>query len=107
MPRLAAPAIGSLIPADAGETLVVGQLLDGAPPDHMVLTARVLDVLRRGGHHVRREGNVVDDPAEAARLVGELVSNALGPRLDLLRLLGVVGDGNSDGPASYTSGPNS
>jgi len=92
MPRLAAPAIGSAIAADALETLVVGQLLDGAAADETALAGQVLEVLRRSGRRLERPGGVVDDPAEAVRLVGKLVGNTLGSRLDLLRMLGVVGE---------------
>jgi len=100
MPRLAAPAIGSVIPADTLETLVVARLLDGAAADAAALAAHVLDVLRRSGRSLQRAGSAVDDPGEAKRLVGELVGNTLGPRLELLRLLGVVGDAEAGRPAS-------
>jgi SAM-dependent methyltransferase len=92
MPQLAAPAIGSVIPADALETLVVGQLVNGAAADEAALAGQVLDALRRGGRSLQRAGSVVADPDESARLVGELVRTTLGSRLDLLRLLGIVGN---------------
>ena len=64
----------------------------GAAADATALAAHVLDVMRRAGRGLQRAGSAVDDPGEAVRLVGELVGNTLGSRLDLLRLLGVVGD---------------
>jgi SAM-dependent methyltransferase len=90
VPRLVAPAIGSQVVADVLETLVIGQLLDGAPADETSLVAHVLGVLRRTGRNLQREGKVVDDPAEATRLAIDLVRNALGPRMGLLQGLGVV-----------------
>ena len=92
MPRLVAPAIGGVIPAEVLETLVVAQLLDDATADAAALAGQVVEVLRRGGRGLRWGGGAVDDPGESVRLVGELVGKTLGARLDLLRLLGVVGD---------------
>jgi hypothetical protein len=90
VPRLAAPAIGSQIPADVLETLVVGQLLDGAAPDEAALVGHVLEVLRRSGRSLQREGKVVEDADEMARQVLGLVREVLGPRAVLLRALGVL-----------------
>jgi SAM-dependent methyltransferase len=90
MPRLAAPAIGSVVSTDALETVVVGQLLDGAVPDASALARHVLEVLRRTGRDLRREGQVVQDAAEAHRQITELVQTMLGPRATLLQELGVL-----------------
>ncbi len=90
--RLAAPAVGSVIGSEMTETLVVGQLLEGGAVDEAALATRVLDVLRHSGRKLQREGKVVEDPGESMRLAGELVGTTLGARLELLRLLGVVGD---------------
>jgi SAM-dependent methyltransferase len=90
LPRLAAPAIGSMVAIDTLETLVVGRLLDGAAADETALAGYVLEMLRRTGRNLQREGKVVDDPAESLRLAGELVGKVLGPRARLLRGLGVL-----------------
>ena len=74
------------------ETLVVGQLLEGGASDVVALARHVLDVLRRSGRKLQRDGKVVEDPGESMRLARELVGTTLGTRLELLRLLGVVGD---------------
>ena len=94
MPRMVAPAIGSMIAADTLETLVIGQLLDGAAADEDALAGHVLNVLRRTGRDLRREGEVVEDAREARRQVTELVRTMLGPRARLLRALGVL-DGDA------------
>jgi len=91
MPRLAAPAIGLVISTDALETVVIGQLLDGAAADPTALARHVLEVLRRTGRDLRREGQVVQDAAEAHRQITELVQTMLGPRVTLLRELGILG----------------
>jgi SAM-dependent methyltransferase len=96
--NLAASAIGSAVAADALETLVVGQLLDGAALDEAALATHVLEALRSGGRNLLRAGTVVDDPGESARLVAELVGTMLRSRLDLLRLLGVLGDAPASRP---------
>jgi hypothetical protein len=98
MPRLVAPAIGSVIPADALETAVIGQLLDGAAADDTALTAHVLEVLRRTGRTLRWEGEVVEDPIESRRRAADLVRAMLGPRATLLRALGVLEQKDSLSP---------
>jgi hypothetical protein len=90
VPRLAAPAVGTVIQADLLETLVVGRLLDGAAADEAALAGYVLEALRRAGRNLQREGKVVDDPAEAQLHVMGLVRAVLGPRAVLLRELGVL-----------------
>ncbi len=92
VPRLAAPAVGSVIGAEMTETQVVGQLLEGGAMDEATLATHVLDVLHRSGRKLQRDGKVVEDPGESMRLARELVGTTLGTRLELLRLLGVVGD---------------
>ena len=91
VPRLAAPAVGTVIQADVLETLVVGRLLDGAAADEVALAGHVLAALRRAGRNLQHEGKVVEDPAEALRHVTGLVRGMLGARMGLLRGVGVVG----------------
>lgn len=90
LPRMAAPAIGSMIQADTLETLVIGQLLDGAAADEAALAGHILEVLRRTGRNLQREGKVIEDQAEALRHATGLVHAILGPRAGLLRELGIV-----------------
>jgi SAM-dependent methyltransferase len=90
MPRLAAPAVGSVISTDALETVVIGQLLDGAVPDASALVEHVFELLRRTGRDLRRAGEVVQDPVEARRQIAEAIHTMLGPRATLLRALGVL-----------------
>jgi len=71
-------------------------LLDGAAADEAALAGHALEVLRRTGRDLRREGEVVQDPAEARRQVVELVRTMLGPRAALLRALGVLGGGGRE-----------
>ena len=90
VPRLAAPAIGSVISADALETAVIGQLLDGAAADETALATHGLELLRRTGRTLRWEGEVVEDPIESRRRATELVRRMLGPHATILRALGVL-----------------
>jgi ubiquinone/menaquinone biosynthesis C-methylase UbiE len=90
MPRLAAPAIGSIMSADVIETLVVGRLLDGAAEDVTSLADAVIQSLQRAGRSLRREGKVLEDPVEVRQQAEELVRGVLGPRVALLRSLGCL-----------------
>jgi SAM-dependent methyltransferase len=96
VPRLAAPAIGSVISADALETAVIGQLLDGAAADETALATHGLELLRRTGRTLRWEGEVVEDPIESRRRATELVRRMLGPHAALLRALGVLEQKDKD-----------
>jgi len=91
MPRLAAPAIGSAVGIDLLETLVVGDLLAGKPPDVDGLAANVSGMLARSGRNVQREGKPVTDPAETRQIVTDLVRRTIEVRLPILRGLGVLG----------------
>jgi hypothetical protein len=90
LPRLAAPAIGGAINVDALETLLVGELLAGRPAEVDALSADILAMLSRSGRNVQREGKPVTDPAEAARIVAEVVGGMLERRAPVLRNLGVL-----------------
>jgi SAM-dependent methyltransferase len=90
LPRLAAPAIGGAINVDALETLLVGELLAGRPGEVDALSAGILALLSRSGRNVQREGKPVTDPAEAARIVAEVIGGMLERRVPVLRNLGVL-----------------
>jgi hypothetical protein len=90
LPRLAAPAIGSAVGTDILETLVVGELLAGRPPDVEPLTTDVLATLSRSGRSVQREGKPVTEPAEARQIVLDAIRNLIERRVPILRTLGVL-----------------
>jgi Predicted methyltransferase regulatory domain len=90
LPRLAAPAIGSALPVDILETLLVGELLAGKPADVATLSAELLAALGRSARRVQRDGKPVTDPAETRQVVTEAVATALERRVPLLRRLGVL-----------------
>lgn len=91
MPRLAAPAIGSMLSADLLETLVVGQLLDGAAEDAASLARRMVVQLNRAGRGLQRDGQKLEDPREIEQHARKLVQDVLTGRMPLLRALGVLG----------------
>lgn len=93
MPRLAAPAVGSMIPADLLETLVVGQLLDGAAADTASLAQRVVAQLKHAGRSLQRDGQPLEKPKEIDEHARKLVTDVLTGRGPLLRALGVLGGG--------------
>jgi SAM-dependent methyltransferase len=93
MPRLAAPAIGSMLPADLLETLVVGELLDGAAEDTASLAQRLLVQLRRAGRNLQRDGQPLENPQDLEQHARKLVQDVLTSRVPLLRALGVLAGG--------------
>jgi hypothetical protein len=92
MPRLAAPAIGTLLGADPLETMVVGQLLDGAADDAVPLAQTTIAQLRRSGRSLQRDGQPLEDPREIEQHARKLVQDVLTGCGPLLRTLGVLGD---------------
>ncbi len=90
LPRLVAPAIGSVIGADVLETFFVGELLAGRPPETDALVTPLLAALTRSGRSVQREGKPVTDPAETMRMVSEAIDSLIEKRVPVLRQLGVL-----------------
>ena len=90
LPRLVAPVIGSVMQADVLETMVVGEIMSGQPPEVDPLATEVLALLARSGRNVQREGKPVTDPAEARGIVANVIRNTLERRLPVFRSLGVV-----------------
>ena len=90
MPRLAAPAIGSMLPVDLLETLVVGQLLDGAAEDAPSLARHMLAQLSHSGRSLQRDGQKLEDPREVEQHARKLAQDILTTRVPLLRALGVI-----------------
>ena len=88
--RLAAPLLGSSMPTDVMEGLVIGQLLDNASHDPEALIDGVTRDVLRSGRSLLRAGQPLRDQADARALVGETVRNVLARRLPLLRAAGVV-----------------
>jgi hypothetical protein len=82
-----------MIPADLLETLVVGQLLDGAAEDTATLAQRMVDQLRRAGRSLQRDGQPLENPQEIEQHARKLVQDVLTLRAPLLRALGVLGGG--------------
>jgi len=93
MPRLVAPAIGSMIAADLLETFVAGHLLRGAAPVAEPLADQVLAQLRSAGRSLQRDGQTLHDPAEARQHTIGLVRTVLTNRVPLLRDLGILPQG--------------
>jgi SAM-dependent methyltransferase len=90
LPRLVAPAIGSVVGADLLETLVVGELLAGRAADVEPLATEILAALARGARNVQREGKPVTDPQEAHRIVVDAIRNMLERRVPVFRRLGIL-----------------
>jgi SAM-dependent methyltransferase len=88
--QLAAPLLGSAFPSEPLETLVVGELLAGRPADVASLAAELLAVLARTGRSVQRDGQPVNDPVEANRIMAEAIATIIERRLPMLRQLGVA-----------------
>jgi SAM-dependent methyltransferase len=91
MPRLAAPAIGSMLSVDLLETLVVGLLLDGAAEDAPSLAQVMIAQLNRAGRSLQRDGQKLEDKLEIEQHARKLVQDVLTVRGPLLRALGVLG----------------
>jgi len=89
-PRLVSPVMGSAITVDFLETLAVGGLLGGHGLDLDALTSTVLGQLTAAGRAVQQEGQAVQDPAEARRIVTALMRGFLDNRVPVLRHLGVL-----------------
>jgi len=87
---LAAPLIGSALPADVLETLIVGDVIAGLPTDLPNLTRSLLSGLERSGRKVQRDGQPVSDPAEIRTVATDLVERFLNQRLPVLRTLGIL-----------------
>lgn len=90
--QLAAPTLGSAIPSETLETLVIGELLTGRAAEVQPMVSEVLATLGWSGRGVQRDGQTVTDPAEANRIMTEAVGNIMERRLPLLRRLGVIED---------------
>ncbi|HET8996046.1 MAG TPA: class I SAM-dependent methyltransferase [Acetobacteraceae bacterium] len=90
LPQVALPLLGSAIPVDAVETLLLGELLAGKPAEPQGLVADLLSLLARAGRTLQRDGKPVTDAAEAGGLAADLVQQFLRQRLPLLRSLGVL-----------------
>jgi hypothetical protein len=91
LPRLAAPTIGSSIGPDVLEALLLGELLDGKPADVASLATDLMTLLARSGRSVQRDGQAVNDPAEAIKIISDATRTMLERRLPLFRRLGMVG----------------
>jgi SAM-dependent methyltransferase len=88
--QLAAPVLGSALASESLETLVVGELIAGKPPEIQPLVTEVLEILARTGRSVRRDGQPVTDPVEANQTVTNAISSILERRLTVLRRLAVL-----------------
>jgi SAM-dependent methyltransferase len=95
MPRLAVPATGSMLAIDLLETLVVGQLLDGAPREVATLARDVIALLQRAGRNLQRDGKPLETPQEVEQHSQQIVQTMLDTRVPLLQALGVLDGGTS------------
>lgn len=90
---LVAPKLGSSINVDAVELRAMAILRDAdgdTAPDVESLTDAVMVDLDRLGHQVRHEGELISDPDEARRIVGERVRHAVRTRKRVLPALGIT-----------------
>jgi hypothetical protein len=92
LPWIAAPAIGSAVPGDPLETLLLGELLAGKPAEVASLARELVRLLSRSGRSLQRDGEPVSDPAQTMRGVTELVVGMLEKRVPALQQLGVMAD---------------
>jgi SAM-dependent methyltransferase len=90
LPRLIAPLIGSAFQVDLLETVMVGDLLSGLPPDRPNLTQSLLSGLERSGRNMQRDGRLVTDPAEIRTMAVEIVERFLDRRIPTLQILGIL-----------------
>jgi Predicted methyltransferase regulatory domain/Methyltransferase domain len=89
---LAAPAIGSALPVDLLETLVVAELLSGREVEPDRFAARIVALLGQSGRGFQREGRPITDPTEVRLLVVELVRGSVDRRIPMLRRVGILDD---------------
>jgi SAM-dependent methyltransferase len=88
--RLVVPAMGTALSFDLLETLVIGALLDGIPPEPEPLAEEALRCLASGGRSMQREGKPITDREEALRLATHAIADILKNRLALLRAVGIL-----------------
>ena len=72
------------------ESLVIGELLAGKPAHVGSLATELLAILQHSGRNVQRDGQPVNDPVEANRILSEAIANILERRLPIFRSLGVL-----------------
>jgi SAM-dependent methyltransferase len=89
--RFAAPVIGSSITAGVIEALAIGQLLEDGSRDPDALIDAVLTGVTRSGRSLMRDGQPIQEAAEARVLVAETVRGVLAQRFQLLRDMGMIG----------------
>lgn len=89
--NLVSPVLGSAIPANLTETLIVGELLDGREARPEQLADRLVAILARTGRKMQKDGAAVNDSDEVHRLTSERVNATLGSGAELLRSLAIVG----------------
>ena len=95
MPGLAAPAIGSALPADPVEIAMVANRLAGEARSPAAMTEHLMGSLARTGGTVQREGRPVTDPVQARAIIEGLVTafeQKQQAAVPLYRRLGVFAD---------------
>lgn len=90
LPRVVSPVLGTTLQVDVVETLLVGEVLRGKPAELDTLLGDLAGLLARSGRTMQRDGQPVTDPAEAHRMMADLVTRFLEQRVPLLRGLGVL-----------------
>jgi SAM-dependent methyltransferase len=89
-PFLAYPALGSAWPTDCLQILAVDALRNGHRVDEHSLIDTVLARVTRAGRQLRRDGEVVSDPASVREGVAERIRDMLRHQLPTMRRLGVL-----------------
>jgi hypothetical protein len=87
---LAAPAIGTAMPADVIDIALAGEALAGRLGSAEALVERAMAMLASTGRAVLRDGQPVTDPVQARVVVGEVTAAFLERRLPMYRRLGVL-----------------
>jgi SAM-dependent methyltransferase len=90
VPRIAASVIGSSIPIDPLEGLVIAQLLDNSSDEADTLIDGVLKDVILSGRSLMRDGKQLRDAGEVRALVSDTVRGVLARRVPLWRGLGVI-----------------
>jgi SAM-dependent methyltransferase len=74
LPWLAAPAIGSAVPADPIQIAMVADRLAGEVRSPEAMTEHLISVLAPSGRTVQRDGQPVTDPAQVRAILAEQVA---------------------------------
>ncbi|WP_082476069.1 class I SAM-dependent methyltransferase [Methylobacterium sp. Leaf99] len=87
---LAAPVVGSGVPATNTDLLIFSVMLSGTDQSAETIISHVLQTMQRLGFNSVKEGRTVTDPAERQAIVSAEVGKFLAEKLSVWRQLGVA-----------------